>query len=299
MVAETPENPKEMPDGHSKGIWAALSTLPLPGSAGWQGDLGKLTSRCEQEASALASGGVDGIVLENRHDGPFTARMETAGAVAMADMLRRVKKLTGLPVGVTVYRNDIETSLAIALNAQASFVRIPLLAGAMFEESGVVEGCLNTLSAYRKRVPGAEHVPLWADISVRHAFRKPFSAGESPVAYLVQLIEAVAAYGWVEKLVLIADAHVTPPVVMALKEQITDLPILIDVRAGLPELPAYYAVSDGVLLSGGLEKSAAFEPGLPAAVDMTKAEELVSKLKKIKSVDQIDPDFFLTQMYGN
>ena len=291
MVTETVPKPKA--------LWAALSVLPLPGADGWQGDMARVISRVEQEASALASGGVDGIVLDNRLDAPFgKGRMEQAGAIALADLTRRIRALTGLPVGITVYRNDVETALGIALNAEADFVRVPLLVGAMIEETGVVEGALQALTAFRRRIRGTAGIPLWVDVSIHHVLSQPFAPGESPVAHLAALIRTIEAYDIAAGLILTADNHTTPPVVLALKDQhITDLPMIIAIRADRPEAGAHYAVGDGLLLAGGLEKSTRFEPGLPPAVDMVKTEETVSRLKKIKSVDQIDPDFFLSQMY--
>ena len=38
---------------------------PLPTSARWQGKLKDVIARAEQEATALAAGGVDGIIIEN------------------------------------------------------------------------------------------------------------------------------------------------------------------------------------------------------------------------------------------
>lgn len=46
--------------------------LPLPTSPCWGGSLKAVIDRAEQEATALASGGVDGIIVENFFDAPFT-----------------------------------------------------------------------------------------------------------------------------------------------------------------------------------------------------------------------------------
>mgnify|MGYP005685173691 CR=1 FL=1 len=58
MVTEIFEKPKP--------IIGTIELLPLPGSPGWNGHLEQVISRAEQEATALASGGVDGIVREAR-----------------------------------------------------------------------------------------------------------------------------------------------------------------------------------------------------------------------------------------
>lgn len=46
-------------------IIGVVHLLPLPTSARWGGSLKAVIDRAEQEATALASGGVNGIIVEN------------------------------------------------------------------------------------------------------------------------------------------------------------------------------------------------------------------------------------------
>lgn len=46
-------------------VIGVVHLLPLPQSPRWQGDLQQVIARAEQEAVALASGGVHGIIVEN------------------------------------------------------------------------------------------------------------------------------------------------------------------------------------------------------------------------------------------
>ncbi len=46
-------------------IIGVVHLLPLPTSPRWQGKLERVIARAEQEATALAAGGVDGIIIEN------------------------------------------------------------------------------------------------------------------------------------------------------------------------------------------------------------------------------------------
>lgn len=54
-----------------KPVIGVIHLLPLPGSPRWMGDLEEVLLRAEQEALALASGGIDSIIIENFFDAPF------------------------------------------------------------------------------------------------------------------------------------------------------------------------------------------------------------------------------------
>ncbi|MGH7999552.1 MAG: BtpA/SgcQ family protein, partial [Brasilonema sp.] len=51
-------------------IIGVVHLLPLPTSPRWGGSLKAVVDRAEQEAPALASGGVDGLIGENFFDAP-------------------------------------------------------------------------------------------------------------------------------------------------------------------------------------------------------------------------------------
>ena len=55
----------------SNPVIGVVHLLPLPTSPRWGGNLQAVIDRAEQEATALASGGVDGIIVENFFDAPF------------------------------------------------------------------------------------------------------------------------------------------------------------------------------------------------------------------------------------
>ncbi len=48
--------------GKKNPVIGVVHLLPLPTSARWGGDLPAIMERAEQEATALAAGGVDGII---------------------------------------------------------------------------------------------------------------------------------------------------------------------------------------------------------------------------------------------
>ena len=67
-----------------------IHLLPLPGSPGWGGSMDEVLARASKEATLLAEGGVDGVMVENFGDIPFfpdRVPPETVAAMAMGKSL--------------------------------------------------------------------------------------------------------------------------------------------------------------------------------------------------------------------
>ena len=106
-------------------VIGVIHLLPLPTSARWQGDLQAVIARAEQEATALASGGAHGLIVENFFDAPFPkSGVDPAVVSAMTLVVQRLKQLVMLPIGLNVLRNDARSALAIATCTGASFIRV-------------------------------------------------------------------------------------------------------------------------------------------------------------------------------
>ena len=84
-------------------IIGVVHLLPLPSSARWSGSLKLVLERAEQEATALAAGGVNGIIIENFFDAPFVKeRVDPAVVSAMTLIVDRIMNLVMLPIGINV-----------------------------------------------------------------------------------------------------------------------------------------------------------------------------------------------------
>jgi hypothetical protein len=284
-----------------KPILGQIQLLALPGAHGWEGQWDTLTARAEQEATALATGGVDGLIIENRHDGPFTEeRMDTAGAIAMALLVRRLKQFTGLPVGLSVLHNDPETALAIAVNTEASFIRLSVLAGARITESGVMNSQFHKLLHYRNKLK-TELPPLLADVSLNHlspGLSKPATDAPVPQNRLTHLIRVAQSFPTLmthpaeQMAVVLSDCDIDANDLCAFKNS-TGWPVCIEIQNRPDEADAYFAESDGLLLDAGIRKNASLQPNLPPSIDMTRVEETVNRLRGVKPVTEMDPDIFL------
>jgi membrane complex biogenesis BtpA family protein len=89
--------------------------------------------------------------------------------VAMMTMIaNEVQKISKLPLGINVLRNDGESALAIALAAGADFIRVNILTGARVTDQGVIQGNAFDLLRMRKRLE-AQHIAVLADVDVKHS----------------------------------------------------------------------------------------------------------------------------------
>lgn len=277
-----------------KPIIGRVQLLALPGSPDWDGNWDTLITRAEQEATALATAGVDGLILENFHDTPFSReRMDVAGAIAMALLTKRLKQFTHLPVGISVLRNDPETALAIALNTGADFLRLSVLSGAFVSESGVVNSRLNELLHYKNRLK-ADLPPLLVDLSPQHLTTGIGQATNRQAHTLTHLLtlaqELPTNFGPIS--LAISSQSLQPEALIAFKQQ-TRLPVWVEHESPHTEPDDWYESADGLILETGIRKASALHPDLPPTIDMPQVEELVNRLRGIKTVQEMDPDIFL------
>src|SRR6185437_6219966 len=156
--------------GTNRPVIGVIHLLPLPGSHRFAGNMEAIFERAEQEAAALVSGGVHGIIIENFFDAPFAKNhIDTAAACALSLVAKRVSAIANLPLGINALRNDAMTSMAVAVTTGAQFIRVNVYTGAMLTDQGIIEGNAHELLNYR-RLLGADHaVRIFADVMVKHA----------------------------------------------------------------------------------------------------------------------------------
>lgn len=277
-----------------KPILGKVQLLALPGAPGWNGEWDNLTIRAEQEATCLATGGVDGLIIENFHDQPYTqVRMDAAGAIAMAMLTRRLKQFTNLPVGISVLSNDPESALAIAVNAQADFIRLSVLSGALLTDTGIINSRFNELLHYKNRLK--VNLPtLFVDVSTRHIapIGPQYRNSENQYDMLLGQIKNLSAHA--EKLVLIlSERDIMLHELSALKTE-TSWPILIENDESAQEtIHPYFEVADGLILEADIRKANMTPLGPVPTVDMVRVETLINRLRQVLPVNAMDPDIFL------
>lgn len=121
------------------------------------------------DATAYARGGVDGLIIENHGDIPFSKPDDIGDETSafMAVTADRIKRETGLPMGINVLANAAVPALAIAAASGAAFVRVNQWANAYVANEGIIEGAAAVALRYRARLR-AEGIHVFADAHVKH-----------------------------------------------------------------------------------------------------------------------------------
>ena len=156
--------------GRRQAVIGVIHSLPLPGSPHYDGEsVESIYHFACDEAARYAAGGVDGLIVENHGDIPF-AKPEELGpetAACMAVMADRVRRASGLPIGINVLANGAIAGIAVAKASGAAFVRVNQWANAYVANEGFVEGKAGAASRYRAALR-ARDIAVFADVHVKH-----------------------------------------------------------------------------------------------------------------------------------
>jgi hypothetical protein len=151
-----------------KPVIGMLHVPALPGSPAHQLPWPAIRERVRRDAETLASGGVDGLLLENFGDAPFYPnRVPTHTVAFLAVLGHEIKASFPLPLGVNVLRNDAASALAVAAAVDAQFIRVNVYSSARLTDQGLIQGEAHELLRYRKLLGAA--VQVFADVDVKHS----------------------------------------------------------------------------------------------------------------------------------
>ena len=221
--------------------------LPLPGSPRARA-VTEIRKAAIADARALARGGVDGILVENYGDAPFTAgTVEPQVIAAMSVIASEVRAAAGLPIGINVLRNDARSALAVAVASGASFIRVNVHVGAAETDQGHIDGRAFETLRYRKLL-GAD-VAIFADVFVKHA--RPSDRVDIGTA-----ARDTAYRGGADVLLVTGPETGAAPVSDRLREvkrAAPDCPVMV--ASGLtPENVEGFREADGYIIGSALER---------------------------------------------
>lgn len=230
-------------------IVGVVHLLPLPTSPRWGGSLKAVVDRAEQEATAFASGGVDGIIVENFFDAPFPKdAVDPAVVSAMSLVVQRLQQLITLPIGINVLRNDAHSAMAIASCVQAQFIRVNVLTGVMATDQGLIEGQAHQLLRYRREL--GSDVKILADVLVKHA--RPLGSPN-----LTTAVQETIERGLADGIILSGWATGSPPSLEDLElasAAANGTPVFIGSGADWENIPRLIQAADGVIVSSSLKR---------------------------------------------
>lgn len=259
-------------------IIGVVHLLPLPTSPRWGGSLKAVVARAEQEAAALAAGGVDGLIIENFFDAPFTkGTVDPAVVSAMSLVVQRVKNLVPLPIGINVLRNDACSAMAIASCVEAQFIRVNVLTGVMATDQGLIEGEAHRLLRYRREL--GSNVKIFADVLVKHA--TPLGSPN-----LTTTVRETIERGLADGIIISGWETGSPPNLGDLELAIdaaADVPVFIGSGATWENIPSLIQAADGAIVSSSLKRHGRIEQ----PVDPIRVSRFVEAMRR--SLTNQDP----------
>lgn len=265
----------------SNPIIGVVHLLPLPTSARWGGSLKAVIDRAEQEATALAAGGVDGIIVENFFDAPFVKdRVDPAVVSAMTIIVERIANLIMLPIGINVLRNDATSAMAIASCTNAQFIRVNVLMGVMATDLGLIEGQANQLLRYRREL--GSNVAILADVLVKHA--RPLASPN-----LTTAVQDTIERGLADGVILSGWATGSPPNLEDLEiatAAAKGTPVFIGSGANWQNIAELMQAADGAIVASSLKRNGKItEPIDPISVSqfVEAAKQSIINKEKQKS----------------
>lgn len=259
-------------------IIGVVHLLPLPTSPRWGGSLNAVLARAEQEAVALASGGVDGIIVENFFDAPFPKDgVDPAVVSAMTVIVQQLMSLVTVPVGLNVLRNDAQSAMAIASCTGAPFIRVNVLSGVMATDQGLIEGCAHELLRYRREL--GSDVQIMADVLVKHA--RPLGSPN-----LTTAVQETIDRGLADAVILSGWATGSPPSREDLElatAAAQGTPVFIGSGADYDNISNLIQAANGVIVSSSLKRQGKIEN----TIDPIRVSQFVEALRRSQTTTPI------------
>jgi predicted TIM-barrel enzyme len=281
----------------AKPIFGVIQLLPLPGSPDWQGDLEAVFCRAEQDACALASAGVDGVLLTNTQDGLSGQHtLDPAAILAWGRLIEHLAGLVPVPIGISVYPHDPHAALAMALNSPVALIHLPVVLGTRVMTAGLIQGQSDLLKHAIQRLKLLSLPVMLGDVSddimlpgTHHVFGlERFRLVRNTLAQQSLLDGGVIATGSVESSAL--TTLLADPLAVAALHQHQPLPLwLWDTDPDVDVLSVSRAAS-GVILQAHLAPET---PASPAhdRIDVYRTESLVKQLRQQAAPSPAAPTF--------
>ncbi|XP_035538346.1 uncharacterized protein F13E9.13, mitochondrial [Morone saxatilis] len=141
----------------------------LPGTPLGCMKMSQITEEACREAAIYRDAGVDGVIIENMHDIPYSFSVGPEVCTCMTAVCTAVRSICpSLPLGVQILSSANQEALAVALASGLDFIRAEGFVFSHVADEGFLNACAGGLLRYRKQI-GAEHVQIFTDIKKKHS----------------------------------------------------------------------------------------------------------------------------------
>jgi uncharacterized protein len=261
----------------TKPVIGVIHLKPLPGAPRYDGTaVREIYDAAVADARTLAAGGIDGIIVENASDLPFS-RPDDIGPETVAGLTAAclaVRGVTDLPIGITCVANGVIPALAVAKAVGASWVRANQWVNAYVANEGLLDGPAPRAMRYRAAI-GAQSVKIFADVHVKF--------GAHAITADRTVSEQATDAEWFDADVLIASGTRTgsptqPKEVEEVKAG-TTLPVIVGSGLTAEQVPALFAIAEGAIVGQWLKKDGVWwNP-----VDQKRVEMLMNAVARTRA----------------
>jgi membrane complex biogenesis BtpA family protein len=236
----------------AKPVIGVVHLAALPGAPRYDGTpVSEIYAAGARDARTLAQGGVDGIIVENAGDMPFS-RPEDIGPETVAALTAacvEIRAQVEVPIGITCVANGVVPALAVAKAVGARWVRANQWANAYVANEGFLNGPAPAALRYRRAVDATD-VRIFADVHVKF--------GAHAITADRGISEQARDAEWFDADVLIASGTRTGSPTQA--EEVTavssgtTLPVLVGSGLDPDQVPTLFAVADGAIVGQWLKR---------------------------------------------
>ncbi len=235
-----------------KPVIGVIHLKPLPGAPRYDGSpVRDIYEAAVIDARTLSAGGIDGIIVENASDLPFS-RPDDIGPETVAGLTAACLAVRGavdLPIGITCVANGVIPALAVAKAVGASWVRANQWVNAYVANEGLLDGPAPRAMRYRAAI-GAQSVRIFADVHVKF--------GAHAITADRTVSEQATDAEWFDADVLIASGTRTgsptqPKEIEEVKAG-TNLPVIVGSGLSAEQVPSLFAIAEGAIVGQWLKK---------------------------------------------
>ncbi|KAJ8417838.1 hypothetical protein AAFF_G00226810 [Aldrovandia affinis] len=141
----------------------------LPGTPLGRSTISDIIDNARHEAEIYSDAGIDGLIIENMHDLPYTLATGPEVCACMTAVCSAVRQTCpSLPLGVQILSAANHQALAVALASGLDFIRAEGFVFSHVADEGLLNACAGDLLRYRRGI-GAEHVQIFTDIKKKHS----------------------------------------------------------------------------------------------------------------------------------
>lgn len=248
-----------------------VHTLPLPGSFHGGYTLEEVIERAVSDARTLEQAGFDAVIVENVSDGPFLSTgADTRQLVSLAITTWKVREAVKIAVGIDVCgRQSAGIEIASILKG-VDFIRYSSMVDVRIGAEGISQPNGNDVVWLRKLI-GAEHVKILADIQVKHtfAFKEEIEIEDSALWAVSKGCDGLIVTG-------LSTGLETSAETMRRVKKVCSVPVVAGSGVSVKNVKEQYEVCDGAIIGSSLKK----EGNLLHPIDPELAAGFIKKAKE-------------------